>query len=209
MMMFVAMFHQQNQAAANHWLISYSLSADLNIKSPHPNFSEINTTTTSSKISNSTSTFLVVLEAIALLIVGSVFSGSHLRVGIVSQKQLHSFGSDLEKREKLAPTRKLPQKETIVFQPSIFRCYVFREGNKNHFGQKPLLVSYLFQRMVIFHNFFVDSHHSFTLMPTFCVNHPISSTGEIDIDVSPCVGKKTSWGNSQTAGNLQKFKEMI
>ena len=29
----------------------------------------------------------------------------------------------------IAPTRKLTQKETIVFQPSIFRCYVsFREG---------------------------------------------------------------------------------
>ena len=26
-----------------HWLISCSLSVDLNIKSPHPNFSEINT----------------------------------------------------------------------------------------------------------------------------------------------------------------------
>ena len=138
MMMFVAMFHQQNQAAANHWLISYSLSADLNIKSPHPNFSEINTTTTSSKISNSTSTFLVVLEAIALLIVGSVFPGSHLRVGVVSQKQLHSFGSDLKKRQKLKksigkwkftlpetnrshlpgsyPKRKRPRLPTIHFQ---------------------------------------------------------------------------------------------
>ena len=27
-------------------------------------------------------------------------------------------------------------------------------------------------------------------MPTFCGNHPFSSTGEIDIDVSPCVEKK-------------------
>ena len=144
MMMFVAMFHQQNQAAANHWLISYSLSIDLNIKSPHPNFSEINTTTTSSKISNNTSIFLVVLEAIALLIVASVFpTGRHLRVGVVSQKQLHSFGSDLEK---------LP---TIHFQVRA----VFREGNKApFFGQKPLLVSHLFQRMVIFHRCFLLIH---------------------------------------------------
>lgn len=40
-----------------HWLISCSLSVDLNIKSPHPNFSEINTTTPSSKMLSSTSTF--------------------------------------------------------------------------------------------------------------------------------------------------------
>lgn len=62
-------FNDDVCVAMFHWLISCSLSVDLNIKSPHPNFSEINTTTTNSKMLSSTSTFLLVLEAIALLIV--------------------------------------------------------------------------------------------------------------------------------------------
>ena len=53
-----------------------------------------------------------------------------------------------------------------------------------------------FQGMVIFPRIFVDS---LTLMPTFCVNHSISLTGEIDIDVSR---EKKCRENSQIAGNL-------
>lgn len=60
-----------------HWLISCSLSVDLNIKSPHPNFSEINTTTPSSKMLSSTSTFPTSTRSYSITYCTYVLSHSH------------------------------------------------------------------------------------------------------------------------------------
>lgn len=58
----------------------------------------------------------------------------------------------------------------------------------------------------LFFQGFLLIHHSLTLMPTFCVNHPISLTGEIDIDVSRENKMSREFADS---GESQYFKGMI
>ena len=74
------------------------------------------------------------------------------------------------------------------------------------YAQATFVSALVFSKEWLFFQGFLLIHHSLTLMPTFCVNHPISLTGEIDIDASR---EKNMSREFTDSGESQYFKGML